>query len=145
MVIDILPDNMLTVSEVAKVLHVHPNTLRRWADKGIIRSYSITSRGDRRFMRNILLGLRRLDESIIADKLLIHLSSILGSLAILVGVGFFFRLTADLNIGLKFTSSNIFYYASFICFGVLLHVAYIIIFYARWWDQVRKRDKAWMS
>jgi excisionase family DNA binding protein len=50
MVIDILPDNMLTVSEVAKVLHVHPNTLRRWADKGIIRSYSITSRGDRRFM-----------------------------------------------------------------------------------------------
>ena len=27
MVIDILPDNMLTVSEVAKVLHVHPNTL----------------------------------------------------------------------------------------------------------------------
>lgn len=50
MVIDILPDNMLTVSEVAKVLHVHPNTLRRGADKGTIRSYSITSRGDRRFM-----------------------------------------------------------------------------------------------
>ena len=45
-----LPDNMLTVSEVARILHVHPNTLRRWADKGIIRAYSITSRGDRRFM-----------------------------------------------------------------------------------------------
>jgi excisionase family DNA binding protein len=45
-----LPDNMLTVSEVSKLLHVHPNTLRRWADKGIIKSYSITSRGDRRFM-----------------------------------------------------------------------------------------------
>ena len=50
MAIGILPDNMLTVSEVSKLLHVHPNTLRRWADKGIIRSYSITSRGDRRFM-----------------------------------------------------------------------------------------------
>jgi len=43
-------DNMLTVSEVSKLLHVHPNTLRRWADKGVIRSYCITSRGDRRFM-----------------------------------------------------------------------------------------------
>ena len=42
--------NMLTVREVANVLHVHPNTLRRWADKGVIKSYSISSRGDRRFM-----------------------------------------------------------------------------------------------
>jgi excisionase family DNA binding protein len=50
MAIGNLTDNMLTVGEVAKVLHVHPNTLRRWADKGIIKSYSITSRGDRRFM-----------------------------------------------------------------------------------------------
>ena len=47
---DNLPDNMLTVSEVARIFHVHPNTLRRWADKGRIKSYSITSRGDRRFM-----------------------------------------------------------------------------------------------
>ena len=45
-----LTDNMLTINEVAKVLHVHPNTLRRWADKGIIKSYCISSRGDRRFM-----------------------------------------------------------------------------------------------
>jgi excisionase family DNA binding protein len=50
MAIGDLPDNMLTVSEVSKLLHVHPNTLRRWADKGIIKSYSVTARGDRRFM-----------------------------------------------------------------------------------------------
>ena len=50
MVSDNLPDNMLTISEVARILHVHPNTLRRWADKGIIRSFCITPRGDRRFM-----------------------------------------------------------------------------------------------
>jgi len=45
-----LADNMMTVTEVSRILHVHPNTLRRWSDKGIIKSYCITSRGDRRFM-----------------------------------------------------------------------------------------------
>jgi excisionase family DNA binding protein len=46
-----LVDNMLTVGEVSSILHVHPNTLRRWSDKGLIKSYSITPRGDRRFIR----------------------------------------------------------------------------------------------
>jgi len=41
---------MLTISEVSKLLHIHPNTLRRWADKGVIKSYSISVRGDRRFI-----------------------------------------------------------------------------------------------
>ena len=50
MAIDKETDSMLTIAEVSRILHVHPNTLRRWADKGIIKSYSITSRGDRRFM-----------------------------------------------------------------------------------------------
>jgi len=45
-----LPDNMLTVSEVSRILHVHPNNLRHWAEKGIIKSYSISHRGDRRFV-----------------------------------------------------------------------------------------------
>jgi excisionase family DNA binding protein len=40
---------MLTVAEVARMLHIHTNTLRRWADQGLIKSYRITSRGDRRF------------------------------------------------------------------------------------------------
>ena len=43
--------NLLTVSEVADLLHVHPNTLRRWSNKGIIRTYRINRRGDRRFKR----------------------------------------------------------------------------------------------
>jgi excisionase family DNA binding protein len=40
---------MLTVREVAGLLHIHNNTVRRWADQGIIKAYRITSRGDRRF------------------------------------------------------------------------------------------------
>ena len=40
---------MLTVEEVARLLHIHVNTVRRWSDKGIIRTYRIGLRGDRRF------------------------------------------------------------------------------------------------
>jgi len=49
MVNDVKMDDMLTVSEVARLLHVHPNTLRRWSNNGRIRAYRITSRGDRRY------------------------------------------------------------------------------------------------
>ena len=42
---------MLTVREVARLLHIHGNTLRRWSDQGRIRAYRITPRGDRRFRR----------------------------------------------------------------------------------------------
>ena len=42
---------MLTVREVARLLHIHTNTVRRWSDRGIIRAYRITQRGDRRFRR----------------------------------------------------------------------------------------------
>jgi len=44
-------DDMLAVREVARLLHVHPNTLRRWSNNGRIKAYRITSRGDRRFKR----------------------------------------------------------------------------------------------
>ena len=43
--------NMMTMREVCQMLHVHPNTLRRWCDQNKIRSYRITARGDRRFLR----------------------------------------------------------------------------------------------
>jgi excisionase family DNA binding protein len=42
---------MLTVREVAHLLHVHSNTVRRWANHGLIRAYRINRRGDRRFKR----------------------------------------------------------------------------------------------
>ena len=40
---------MLTVREVAQLLNIHPNTLKRWSKTGRIRAYRITPRGDRRF------------------------------------------------------------------------------------------------
>jgi len=46
-----LMSDMLTVREVARLFHVHPNTLRRWSNNGRIRAYRITPRGDRRFKR----------------------------------------------------------------------------------------------
>ncbi len=42
-------DDVLTLREVSRLLQVHPNTLRRWADKGMIKSFCVAPRGDRRF------------------------------------------------------------------------------------------------
>ena len=42
---------MLTTSEVAHLLNVHINTVRRWSNQGILKTYRIGSRGDRRFYR----------------------------------------------------------------------------------------------
>ena len=43
--------NLLTVGQVARLLHMHPNTVRRWSNKGILESYRIGDRGDRRFKK----------------------------------------------------------------------------------------------
>ena len=42
---------LLTVRDVARLLHVHSNTVRRWSDQGLLRAYRISRRGDRRFRR----------------------------------------------------------------------------------------------
>jgi len=44
-------DGMLTISEVAHLLSVHINTVRRWSNQGILKTYRIGSRGDRRFRK----------------------------------------------------------------------------------------------
>ena len=40
---------LLTVSEAARMMNAHPNSIRRWADIGLLPSYRIGVRGDRRF------------------------------------------------------------------------------------------------
>ena len=39
----------LAVRDVASLLNIHVNTVRRWSNAGIIRAYRISRRGDRRF------------------------------------------------------------------------------------------------
>jgi excisionase family DNA binding protein len=40
---------ILSVSKAARVLGVHPNTVRNWSDAGQLRYYRINARGDRRY------------------------------------------------------------------------------------------------
>jgi excisionase family DNA binding protein len=49
MAIDNNIDPMLTASDVARLLNVHMNTVRRWSNQGVLKAYRIGSRGDRRF------------------------------------------------------------------------------------------------
>ena len=49
MVVHDRTSNILTTSEVARLLHVHINTVRRWSDSGIIGSHRIGTRRDRVF------------------------------------------------------------------------------------------------
>ena len=42
---------MLTTTAVAQFLGVHPNSVRHWSELGILKSYRIGLRGDRRFRR----------------------------------------------------------------------------------------------
>lgn len=45
-----LPE-LLTLSEAAEALKVHPNTLRKWDKKGILKAVRFGQRGDRRYRR----------------------------------------------------------------------------------------------
>ncbi|MEX1130381.1 MAG: helix-turn-helix domain-containing protein [Candidatus Woykebacteria bacterium] len=42
-------EELLTIKQAAKILHVSPQTLRRWDDKGILKAVRIGTREDRRY------------------------------------------------------------------------------------------------
>ena len=46
---DDIPQGTLTVAEMARLLKVHPNTVRKYANCGLLRSFRVGDRGDRRF------------------------------------------------------------------------------------------------
>ena len=49
---------MLAVKDIARLLDIHDSTARRWGDNGIIQTFRINSRGDRRFISDDVYRLR---------------------------------------------------------------------------------------
>lgn len=47
---------MLATRDVAQLLRLHVNTVRHWSNQGILKSYRIGPRGDRRFRREDIDG-----------------------------------------------------------------------------------------
>ena len=54
-----LPD-LLTVREVAEILRVSPLTIKRWGKRGKLPAIRINSRGDRRYRKEAVLWLLRM-------------------------------------------------------------------------------------
>ena len=48
-------DSLLTASEASSLLSVHINTVRNWSNLGILPSFRIGPRGDRRFRKRDLM------------------------------------------------------------------------------------------
>ena len=47
---------LLTATEVAEMLHLHVNTVKRLGDRGELPFYRVSRRGDRRFRLEDVLG-----------------------------------------------------------------------------------------
>lgn len=50
---------MMTASEVAEMLHLHVNTVKRLGDRGELPYYRVCKRGDRRFRYEDVLSFLR--------------------------------------------------------------------------------------
>lgn len=51
-----VPD-ILTLAQACEILHCHPNTLRNWDNKGILKAIRFGTRGDRRYHKSDILKL----------------------------------------------------------------------------------------
>ena len=54
-------DYLLTVGEVAMMLYVHPNTVRRWSNLGKLPCFRPGLRGDRRYRRKEVLAFAQVE------------------------------------------------------------------------------------
>jgi len=48
---------LLTLKKVCEILKVHPNTLRQWDEKGILKAIRFGARKDRRYRKEDILNL----------------------------------------------------------------------------------------
>lgn len=48
---------LLTLKEACEILKVHPNTLRQWDGKGILKAVRFGQRKDRRYIKEDILNL----------------------------------------------------------------------------------------
>jgi len=53
---DKLPE-ILRMKQVCKLLNVHPNTLRNWDNKGVLKAIRFGTRRDRRYKKSAILRL----------------------------------------------------------------------------------------
>ena len=51
--------DMLRTGKASQLLHLSPNTLRSWTDRGLVKAYRANDRGDRRYRREDLEALLR--------------------------------------------------------------------------------------
>ncbi|MEA2608975.1 MAG: hypothetical protein QOJ75_1218, partial [Chloroflexota bacterium] len=65
-------DATLSVTKAARLLGVHPNTIRTWSDAGRLRYFRINSRGDRRYRLGDLQRFLASAEIATAEALLAH-------------------------------------------------------------------------
>jgi excisionase family DNA binding protein len=50
------PSELLTLNEACEILRVHPNTMRNWDKKGILKSVRIGERKIRRYKKEELIN-----------------------------------------------------------------------------------------
>ena len=48
-------DDIITLAEACNILNCHPNTLRKWDNKGYLRAIRFGTRGDRRYKKDDIL------------------------------------------------------------------------------------------
>jgi DNA-binding transcriptional MerR regulator len=54
------PDEIITLKEACEILHCHPNTLRSWDNKNLLKAIRFGSRGDRRYKKIDILKLLKI-------------------------------------------------------------------------------------
>ncbi len=52
---------LLTIKEAARLINVHPNTLRNWEKNGLIEAVRIGARRDRRYLKANIMELCHLN------------------------------------------------------------------------------------